>query len=119
MLAGIVVVRDGKVIATGEDYGVRELLATVDRIGPEVGGASLADKVVGKAVALIVVYSGIRAVDTRVASEPAVRLLNLQGIPSRPAPSFRRFSIGRATARVRWRRPPCHSRNKTMGSGSR
>jgi hypothetical protein len=76
-----VLVRDGKVITTGDDYGVRELLAAVDRIGPDVRGASLADKVVGKAVALIVVHAGIRAVDTRVASEPAVRLLTLHGIP--------------------------------------
>lgn len=76
-----VLVRDGKIIATGDDYGVRELLATADRIGPEIRGASLADKVVGKAVALIVVHAGIRAVDTRVASEPAVRFLNVHGIP--------------------------------------
>jgi len=76
-----VLVRDGKVIATGDDYGVRELLAAVDRLGPLARSASLADKVVGKAVALIVVHAGICAVDTRVASESAVRLLKMHGVP--------------------------------------
>jgi hypothetical protein len=76
-----VLVKDGKVIASGDDYGVRELLAAVDRLGPLAHGASLADKLVGKAVALIVVYAGICAVDTRVASESAVKLLKLHGVP--------------------------------------
>jgi hypothetical protein len=76
-----VLVKDGKVIASGDDYGVRELLAAVDRLGPLAHGASLADKIVGKAVALIVVHAGICAVDTRVASESAVKLLKLHGIP--------------------------------------
>jgi hypothetical protein len=80
-----VLVRNGKVLATGEDYGVVELLATADRLGPGAHGASLADKVVGKAVALIVVNAGICAVDTRVASEPAVRLLKTHGVPLRAA----------------------------------
>ena len=76
-----VLVKDGQVIASGDDYGVRELLAAVDRLGPLARGASLADKIVGKAVALIVVHAGICAVDTRVASESAVKLLKLHGVP--------------------------------------
>lgn len=76
-----VLVRDGAVLATGDEYGVWELLAAADRLGEEARGASLADKVVGQAVALIVVHAGIVAVDTRVASDPAVRLLADHGIP--------------------------------------
>ncbi len=76
-----VLVREGKVIATGDDYGVRELLAAVDRLGPLARGACLADKIVGKAVALIVVHAGISAVDTGVASESAVKLLQRHGVP--------------------------------------
>lgn len=80
-----VLVKDGQVLATGDDYGVRELLATADRLGPLVRGASLADKIVGKAVALIVVHAGIRAVDTRVASASAVALLQRHGVPLQTA----------------------------------
>jgi hypothetical protein len=75
-----VLVRDGKVLASGDDYGVRELLAATARLGPLARGASLADKVIGKAVALIVVHAGIRAVQTRVASEPAVAFLKEHGV---------------------------------------
>jgi hypothetical protein len=78
-----VLVRAGQVLAAGDDYGVRELLAASDRLGDALRGACLADKVIGNAVALIVVHAGIRAVDTRVASAPAVRLLAAHGVPCR------------------------------------
>jgi hypothetical protein len=74
-------VRDGTLIASGKDYGVRQLLAATERLGTAIRGASLADKVVGKAVALIVAHSGIREVDTTIASEGAVALLKGRGIP--------------------------------------
>ncbi len=76
-----VLVKEGNVLATSDDYGVRELLAAVDRLGATVRGASLADKVVGNAVALIVVHAGICAVSTRVASESAVKTLQRYGVP--------------------------------------
>ena len=73
-------VHQGRVLARGTDHGVAELLAAVDHLGEQVRGASLADKVVGKAVALIVVASGICAVDTPLASRAAEQVLNLRGI---------------------------------------
>ncbi|MEN9632141.1 MAG: hypothetical protein RL077_545 [Verrucomicrobiota bacterium] len=76
-----VLVKEGKFVATGDDYGVRELLAAVDRLGEHACGASLADKIVGKAVALIVVHARISAVTTRVASESAVKLLKSHDVP--------------------------------------
>jgi hypothetical protein len=73
-------VRHGRVIARGTSGGVGELLAAVDRLGVRTRGASLADKVVGKAVALIVVGAGICAVDTPLASHAAVRVLKSHGV---------------------------------------
>jgi nucleotide-binding universal stress UspA family protein len=73
-------VRDGRVLATGTQNGIVELLAATDRLGAEASGASLADKVVGKAVALIAVRSGLREIETPLASEPAIRLLRSRGI---------------------------------------
>ncbi len=78
-----VLVRDGTVLATGDDHGVRELLAASDRLGSGLRGASLADKVVGNAVALIAVHACLQAIDTRVVSEPALRLLARHGLPCR------------------------------------
>ena len=73
-------VRQGKVIASGTNDGVGELLAAVDRLGEGTRDSSLADRVVGKAVALIAVYSGIRAVDTPLASQGAAQVLKSHGI---------------------------------------
>jgi hypothetical protein len=70
-----VLVRQGRVIARGTDGGVAELLAIVDQLEELTQGASLADKVVGKAVALIAVQAGICAVDTPLASQTAVAVL--------------------------------------------
>ena len=75
-----VLVQQGRVLARGSDHGVVELLAAVDRLGPAVRGASLADKVVGKAVAMIVAFAGIGAVDTPLASEAAEQVLRSRGI---------------------------------------
>ncbi len=76
-----VLVRDGKVIASGDDYGVVQLVEATYRLGDAMHGASLADKVVGKAVALVAVHAKLRAVDTRLASEGAVAFLRKHGIP--------------------------------------
>jgi hypothetical protein len=78
-----VLVRDGDVLSRGTEQGVVELLATVDSLGAKVGGASLADKVVGKAVALIVAHFGLREVDTRIASVAARDYLAARSIPLR------------------------------------
>ena len=76
-----VLVRDGEVLGSGANNGVGELLTAVDRLGPAARGASLADKVVGKAAAVIAVQAGIRAIDTVLASAAAVDVCARHGIP--------------------------------------
>lgn len=78
-----VLTRDGEILSRGTERGVVELLATVDALGSRAEGASLADKVVGKAVALIVVHCGIRAVDTRLVSASAREFLSAHAVPLR------------------------------------
>ena len=80
-----VIVRDGRILARGTGDGVRELLTSLDQLGAEARGASLADKVVGKAVACLAAHAGIVAVDARLASESAVQHLQARGIPMRVA----------------------------------
>ena len=50
---GFVLVRDGREIARGSASSTHERLAALDRLGNRARGASLADKVVRKAVPLI------------------------------------------------------------------
>ena len=75
-----VVVRQERVLARGTERGVSELFATLQALGVETAGASLADKVVGKAVALIALNAGIVAVDTPLASRSAERVLQAGGV---------------------------------------
>lgn len=76
-----VAVRDGQVIATGARDGIGELLDALERHPGAMQGASLADKVVGKAVALVSLHAGIRAIYTPLASQAARRVLDSHGIP--------------------------------------
>ncbi len=75
-----VIVREKRILARGTKDGVCELLAAIDDLGAQARNASLADRVVGKAVALIAVGAGIYAVDTPLASQSAVDVLEAHGI---------------------------------------
>ena len=70
-----VLVRAGRVLATGTQPGVAELLAAFDQLGPTARGSSLADKIVGHAVAVLALRAGVVAVTTPRASRTAVDLL--------------------------------------------
>ncbi len=73
--AAFVLVKQGRELARGSREGIGELLAAVETLGPETHGASLADKIVGKAVAMVAAYAGIRAIYSLLASEAASRVL--------------------------------------------
>jgi hypothetical protein len=77
-------VRESRVLATGTRPGVGELLAAVDQLGGECRGASLADKVVGHAVAVVVLQAGITGVATPLASRTAADLLEAHGVELMP-----------------------------------
>ncbi len=74
-------VKDGMVLNTGEREGIGELLGAVDALGDGVRGASLADKIVGKAVAMVARAAGVRAVYATLASEAARAALAQDQIP--------------------------------------
>ncbi len=68
-----VVVKDGKVAAESNEKGVAPFFSAVTELTLEK--ASLADKIVGKAVAFLSVYGSIVSVYALVASESAVAVL--------------------------------------------
>ncbi|MBU7014637.1 MAG: DUF1893 domain-containing protein [Theionarchaea archaeon] len=69
-----VMVKSRKVLAQSKEKGVAPFFSAVVR--NNVDGASLADRIVGKAVASLCAYRGITAVYTPVISEPAVSVLD-------------------------------------------
>jgi hypothetical protein len=70
-----VLVKEGRTLARGSRDGIGELLTAVETLGDGTRGASLADKIVGKAVAMVAAYCGIRAVFSPLASEAARHVL--------------------------------------------
>jgi hypothetical protein len=74
-----VMVRDGMVLAYSKEKGVAPFFSAVAR--KRVKGASLADRIIGKAVAFLCAYRGIVAVYTPVVSKPAVSVLEENQIP--------------------------------------
>jgi hypothetical protein len=78
--AAFVLVKDGRELARGTRDGIGELLGIVDRAGAELRGASLADRIVGKAVAMVAIHAGFAGVYTPLGSEPARLVLAEYGV---------------------------------------
>ncbi len=75
------IVKRGALVRTGTRDGIGELLEAVDALGEEARGASLADKIVGKAVAMVARAAGIHAVYATLASQAALDALAQDGVP--------------------------------------
>ena len=81
--ARLVIVKDGEVIRQSDDRGITALLEYAADQTPEDRGASMVDRAVGKAAALLAVASEIVAVHTPLMSEPAFHVLNRGGVQAR------------------------------------
>jgi Domain of unknown function (DUF1893) len=77
----LALVKAGRVLGTGERQGVADLLALAEQLGTQADGAALADRVVGKAAAMIARTMGVSSVYALLASETARWALAAQDIP--------------------------------------
>lgn len=76
----IAVVSYGEVF-TSQERGVKPLLFLLKEKKGFLKGASVADKVIGKAAALLMVLGEIKEVHTLIISEPAVKVFEKYNIP--------------------------------------
>jgi len=58
----LVIVKNGEVIFSSGSPGINSILQAIESLGDYISGASAADKVVGKAAALLFAYSRIKGV---------------------------------------------------------
>lgn len=65
----VAIVKLGKVMFTSRASGVRSLIDAIKELGPSLAEASIADRVVGKAAALLCVYAKFSSVYASVMSE--------------------------------------------------
>ena len=74
------VIANGERIRTFTQRGVTDLYDLLTQEPDFLHGASVADKVIGKAAASLMVLGGVREVYTRTISQPALRLLQEAGV---------------------------------------
>jgi hypothetical protein len=76
----LAVAKNGKVLFRSKSHGVSDLLAMISDIGKLAEGASLADSIIGRAAALLCVYSKIIAVYGANMSEGALSVFKANDI---------------------------------------
>lgn len=67
----LVIVKDNKIVISSSDRGIYPLYNTVETMGNDLNGSSLADKVIGKAAAMLAVSVGINDIYGRMMSQSA------------------------------------------------
>lgn len=67
---------------TAKDRGIKPILQWLSTAPDQLAGGYAADKVVGKAAALLFIQGGIAALHTRVISQPALDALTAYHIPT-------------------------------------
>ena len=75
------VIANGTEVRTFRERGVRDLYRLLSEEPALLRGASVADKVVGKGAAALMILGGVREVYADVASTPALRLFEAYGLP--------------------------------------
>lgn len=73
---GLSVVKEGRIVYESASRGLSGLLEAIDKKRSILMGASIADRVVGKAVALLCVYVGVEAVYAITLSREAKKVLD-------------------------------------------
>ncbi len=72
----LAIVKNGGVIYETDAHRISGFIRAIDTLGTQLCGASVADKVAGKALALLCVYAGIREVYAEVLSKKAQEIFD-------------------------------------------
>lgn len=71
----LAIVKDGKVIFSSSGKGIKPLYTAVKEQKGELEGSSLADRVTGRAAAMLCAYAGIKQLRTKLISDNAINVL--------------------------------------------
>jgi len=71
----LVIAKNGRVIFENGSQGVRGLLHAIEKLGKELIGSSVADRIVGRAAAMLCVYSKATSVFAVTISEEGIKVL--------------------------------------------
>jgi len=71
----LVIAKRGKVLFETESHGISGLLKAMSQLQHDMAESSVADRIVGRAAALLLVYSGVIAVFAETASDSGIEVL--------------------------------------------
>jgi len=77
----IIVIKKGEVITKKQGDGIRPILETIEELGEDMKNTVVGDRILGKASALLCVYSGVSGVYSPQATKTAIAVLIRAGIP--------------------------------------
>ncbi len=76
----LAIVKNGEVLFKTRSHRISGFLGAIEKLGSQLNSASMADRVAGKAIALLCVYAGIRKVYAEVLSRKAKAVFEENGI---------------------------------------
>ncbi len=76
----LAIVKNGQILLETDAHRISGFIGAIEKFNGDLAGASVADRVAGKAVALLYVYSGISRVYADVLSEKAKAVFEGNGI---------------------------------------
>ncbi len=76
----LVIVKEGVVLYSSRERGIKPIYTAVSELGSELIGASLADRVIGKAAALLCKMAQFKSVYTNLISDSAIKVFNENNI---------------------------------------
>jgi len=76
----LAIVKNGEVLFETDSHSISGFLDAIERFGDALEGASLADRVAGKAIALLCVHAKMKAVYAVILSKKAQTVLEENGI---------------------------------------
>ncbi|TCO77487.1 DUF1893 domain-containing protein [Marinisporobacter balticus] len=76
----LVIVKAEKVIFSSKDKGIKPMYTVIATMKEKLDGASVADRVIGRAAAMLCKYGNIKELHTKIVSEGAVEVLENSNI---------------------------------------
>ncbi|HBD63608.1 MAG TPA: DUF1893 domain-containing protein [Clostridiales bacterium] len=76
----LAIVKDGRIVFRSTDKGISPLYKALKEHEAELEGSSVADRVTGKAAAMICLHAGIKALKTDLISDNAINVLKESNI---------------------------------------
>jgi hypothetical protein len=76
----LAIVKNGEVLFETRSHRISGFLGAIEQLGDDLEGTSLADRVVGKAIALLCVYTKTKEVYAEVLSKKAKTLFEQNGV---------------------------------------